>query len=184
MKWLTLICLWLFADHQIFSQKPTHVFSSDSLTFQNVKSKKGKSWSISQGSQIKAKVRGQKAKKGFIHALSPDSLRIVTKAGLVSVSILSIKHLSIHRGVSRQLLSGKLISQGALLAVPAGLGLGLAFRETLVNGPFKKRFYLGALGFGIPSAALIISGSILRKKKLNLRKWNLLSKTISEPTVL
>lgn len=110
--------------------------------------------------------------KGFVHTFTTDSLTIITKKGLRSIRLETLKHLLIFHSRRKQLVSSELISKGALIAIPASLGLTLAVRESFIQGDYETELYLSSATFGVSAAALILSGSLIRRKKLRMIKWS------------
>lgn len=157
-----------------FAQSTTRQLTkTDSLTFRK-NAKKKRLVSLTTGTQVKAKIRQSSMVKGHIHFLSRDSLIIITKSGLQSVAIKSLKHLKVFAGMFKQNMAGQLISKGSLIAVPASLALILGINASLSNGHFEREFYQSSAILGLPAAALIITGSLIRRKKLKMTQWLML----------
>lgn len=145
---------------------------TDSLIFKKTQSNKGRSISISRGVQVKTKAPKMRSIKGFVHTFTADSLTIITKKGLRSIRLETLKFLLIFHGPRKQIVSSELISKGAMIAIPAALGLTLAVRETLIQGDYETELYLSSATFGASAVALILTGSLIRRKKLRMIKWS------------
>lgn len=180
MKLLTILLLSTCYPIQYLSAQTSHAYQSqkiplvptDSLTFKKTRAK-DKSISIQRGTRVKVKETGTKAVKGFVHAFSNDSLAIITKNGLQSIHLPNLKFLVVFHGLKKQTISSEMISKGTLLAIPALFGLALALRESATQGDLEKIYYQSTAILGIPAAALMITGSMIRKKKLNMTKWSI-----------
>jgi hypothetical protein len=144
----------------------------DSLIFQKTGSKKHKFISVKRGVQLKVKPINSGRIKGFVHELSADSLKIVSNKGLESIHLSALKKVTIYHDQAKSSISSELISKGTLIAIPATLGLILSVRESIADGDLQKQYYQATAILGLPAAALIISGSLLRRKKLRMTKWS------------
>ncbi len=181
MKLLTTLLLISSCPIHYLSAQINHAYqaqkipaiNSDSLIFEKAQSKKGKSIAIKRGIQVKAKKISVRAIKGFVHAFSSDSLEIITRKGLVSISLTDLKFLIVYHGLKKQTISSELISKGTLIAIPATIGLALSIRESFTQGDLEKQFYQATAILGIPATALIVAGSMIRRKKLRMSKWSI-----------
>ncbi|MDW3192821.1 MAG: hypothetical protein R8G66_10660 [Cytophagales bacterium] len=173
---LLLICTSLIhftqaQTNHIHQSLKRPVWQADSLIFKKIRSKKGKSITVIKGTQVKAKAFKNRRLKGFLHTLSADTLTVITKKGLHSIPMGSLNYMIIFHGFKKQMISGELISKGTLVAIPAALGLILGVRESLTGGDFEKQLYVGSATFSMAAAALILPGSLIRRKKLRTAKW-------------
>lgn len=181
MKLLTILLLISTYPIQALYGQTSHAyqaqkmarFETDSLIFEKENPKKDKSFAIKRGTQVKVKVIDQKAIKGFVHTFSTDSMEIITKKGLQFVKLSDLKYLVIYHGLKKQTISSEMISKGTLVGVFATFGLVLSIRESITQGALEKQFYQATAILGVPAAALIIAGSIMRRKKLRMTKWSI-----------